>query len=162
MNKFLIIFIFFITNSIVAEEIIKGKAQVINSDYIKINDQIIILYGIEAMERKQICYIDGKEWPCYDITVRFLESLVDLGETSCNIVKVKRTRMGRLFGRCYVNGVDISEELVKQGWAFARVKQTKDYLSYEKEAKKKKIGIWMSKFIKPWVWRKKYNIPSDP
>ena len=43
-----------------AQEIIQGQAKVINSDYIKIDDQIIILYGIEAMERKQVCYIDNK------------------------------------------------------------------------------------------------------
>ena len=72
-----------------AQEIIQGQAKVINSDYIKIDDQIIILYGIEAMERKQVCYIDNKIWPCYDITVRFLESLVDLGETKCQIIKKK-------------------------------------------------------------------------
>ena len=30
-----------------AQEIIQGQAKVINSDYIKIDDQIIILYGID-------------------------------------------------------------------------------------------------------------------
>ena len=81
--KFFSVFFILLYNSlnVNAQEIIQGKAKVINSDYIKIDDQIIILYGIEAMERKQVCYIDNKIWPCYDITVRFLESLVDLGET---------------------------------------------------------------------------------
>ena len=99
MRNFILIFsFFFCLNSVNAEDIIKGNAQVINSDYIKINEQVIILYGIEAMERKQVCYIDGKIWPCYDITVRFLESLVDLGETTCRVIK--KSRMGRVFGVC--------------------------------------------------------------
>ena len=56
MKKSIVIFLYFILLTHVnAEEIISGKAKVINSDYIKINDQIIILYGIEAMERKQVC-----------------------------------------------------------------------------------------------------------
>ena len=29
-------------------------------------------------------------------------------------------------------------------------------------AKKNNLGIWKSKFIKPWDWRKRYNVPSDP
>lgn len=162
--RFIIYFIFFYLFFFNAhsEEIIKGKAKVINSDYIKINEQVIILYGIEAMERKQVCYIDNKLWPCYDITVRFLESLVDLGETSCNIVK--RTRLGRVYGICYVNSINIelNRELVEKGYALARRKQTKDYIKYEKNAKKNKLGIWQSQFIEPWNWRKRYNIPNDP
>ena len=159
---FLLSILLFNSVNINAQEIIQGKAKVINSDYIKINDQIIILYGIEAMERKQVCYIDNKIWPCYDITVRFLESLVDLGETSCNIVK--RTRLGRVFGICFVNSINIelNRELVEKGYALARRKQTKDYIKYEKTAKKNKLGIWQSQFIEPWNWRKRYNIPNDP
>ena len=114
------------------------------------------------MERKQVCYIDNKIWPCYDITVGFVESLVDLGETKCQIIK--KNRMGRLFGICEVMNINIelNRELVEKGYALARRKQTKDYVQYEKIAKKNKLGIWQSKFIKPWDWRKRYNVPSDP
>tara|TARA_Y100001970_G_C14031418_1_gene748829 strand:+ start:219 stop:704 length:486 start_codon:yes stop_codon:yes gene_type:complete len=161
MKKSIVIFLYFILLTHVnAEEIISGKAKVINSDYIKINDQIIILYGIEAMERKQVCYIDGKIWPCYEITVRFLESLVDLGETTCRVIK--KSRMGRVFGVCEVINIEINKELVEKGFALARRKQTKDYVKYEKIAKKNELGIWQSEFIKPWDWRKRYNVPSDP
>ena len=162
--KFFSVFFILLYNSlnVNAQEIIQGQAKVINSDYIKIDDQIIILYGIEAMERKQVCYIDNKIWPCYDITVRFLESLVDLGETQCQIIK--KNRMGRLFGICEVMNlnIELNRELVEKGYALARRKQTKDYVQYEKIAKKNKLGIWQSKFIKPWDWRKRYNVPSDP
>ena len=161
MKNLLIIFfiIFFFTNT-KAEEIIIGKAKVINSDYIKINEQVIILYGIEAMERKQVCYIDNKIWPCYDITERFLESLVDLGETTCKVIK--KSRMWRVFGICEVINIEINKELVEKGYALARRKQTKDYVEFEKIAKKNKLGIWQSKLIKPWDWKKKFNVPSDP
>ena len=161
MRNFILIFsFFFCLNSVNAEDIIKGNAQVINSDYIKITEQVIILYGIEAMERKQVCYIDGKIWPCYDITVRFLESLVDLGETTCRVIK--KSRMGRVFGVCEVINIEINRELVEKGFALARRKQTKDYVKYEKIAKKNELGIWQSEFIKPWDWRKRYNVPRDP
>ena len=142
--KFFSVFFILLYNSlnVNAQEIIQGQAKVINSDYIKIDDQIIILYGIEAMERKQVCYIDNKIWPCYDITVRFLESLVDLGETKCQIIK--KNRMGRLFGICEVMNINIelNRELVEKGYALARRKQTKDYVQYEKIAKKKHLAAY--------------------
>ena len=156
---FLIVFLF-LSFSLISEEIIKGKATVVNSDYIKIENQIIILYGIEAMERPQVCYIENKIWPCYDITVRFLESLVDLGETECQIIK--KSRMNRVFGTCEVVGIEINQELVEKGWALARVKQRKDYLKFQKIAEEKKLGIWQSQFIEPWLWRKRFNVPNDP
>ena len=162
MKFYLYLFIFqFIFFTLQAEEIIKGKAKVINSDYIKINNQEIILYGIEAMERKQVCYINSKIWPCYAITVRFLESLVDLGETSCRIIK-KAQSFNRVFGVCEVIGTEINRELVEKGYALARIKQTKEYLQYEKIAEENNLGIWQSKFVEPWNWRKRYNIPNDP
>ena len=52
MNKkfiYLIVFfisIFLLKNLNAADEIIKGKAKVVNSDYIKINKQTIILFGV--------------------------------------------------------------------------------------------------------------------
>ncbi len=72
--------------------------------------------------------------------------------------------MGRVFGICYVNSINIelNRELVEKGYALARRKQTKDYIKYEKTAKKNKLGIWQSQFIEPWNWRKRYNIPNDP
>ena len=159
-NYFYILFFCLVSSLIYGEESIKGKAKVTNSDYIKIENQIIILYGIEAMERKQVCYIDNSIWPCYDITVRFLESLTDLGETNCKIIK--KSRMNRVFGICEVLGIELNKELVKKGYAFARIKQTKKYLENEKIEKEKKLGLWQSKFIKPWLWRQRYAIPNDP
>tara|TARA_B110000263_G_C15129030_1_gene427939 strand:+ start:138 stop:623 length:486 start_codon:yes stop_codon:yes gene_type:complete len=155
-----VLFFVIISYPLQSFENIKGNAKVINSDYIKINDQIIILFGIEAMERKQVCYIDNKIWPCYEISVRFLESLVDLGETECQIIK--KSRMNRVFGVCEVVGIEINKELVEKGYAFARKKHTKDYVQSEKNAKKNNLGIWQSEFVFPWLWRKRFAIPNDP
>ena len=58
--------------------------------------------------------------------------------------------------------IEINRELVEKGFALARRKQTKDYVKYEKIAKKNELGIWQSEFIKPWDWRKRYNVPRDP
>ena len=44
--------------------------------------------------------------------------------------------------------------MVKNGWALAYRKYSRDYIDEENEAKDKKMGMWAGKFIAPWRWRK--------
>ena len=44
--------------------------------------------------------------------------------------------------------------MVKNGWALAYRKYSRDYIDEEKEAKHKKMGMWAGKFTAPWRWRK--------
>ena len=56
LNLFsLLIFLLFPIISISSEKVILGKAKVIDGDTIKINQEKIRLYGIDAPEKKQIC-----------------------------------------------------------------------------------------------------------
>tara|TARA_B100001996_G_C18364042_1_gene478969 strand:- start:141 stop:641 length:501 start_codon:yes stop_codon:yes gene_type:complete len=164
-NKFIkfiviLIFIFLVKNLNSQESIIKGKAKVVNSDYIKIDKQTIILFGVEAMERPQKCYINGKEWPCWETGVRKLEEIVDLGETVC-FVKGE-AKMNRVFAICESQNIELNKELVRSGLALARIKQTDLYIEDEKYAKENNLGIWRGKFVEPWKWRMQNFIPEDP
>ena len=49
------LFLSIITSAISFEKIIIGKARVTDGDTIKINDQKIRLFGIDAPETKQFC-----------------------------------------------------------------------------------------------------------
>ena len=70
--------------------------------------------------------------------------------------------MGRYVIQLRVNGltvkipirVDINSLMVKNGWALAYRKYSRDYIDEENEAKDKKVGMWAGKFIAPWRWRK--------
>ena len=102
-----------------------------------------------------------------DVFDVILNSLKDNGKVKITnfgtfILRHKKSRMGRVFGVCEVINIEINRELVEKGFALARRKQTKDYVKYEKIAKKNELGIWQSEFIKPWDWRKRYNVPRDP
>ncbi len=166
MNKkfiYLIVFfisIFLLKNLNAEEEIIKGKAKVVNSDYIKIDKQTIILFGVEAMERPQKCYINNELWPCWESGVRKLEEIVDLGETIC-FVKGK-AKMNRVFAICETQNIELNKELIRSGLALARIKQSDLYIDDERYAKENKLGIWRGKFIEPWKWRMQNFIPDDP
>jgi len=157
---FIIISIFLIKNLNAQEEIIKGKARVVNSDYIKIDKQTIILFGVEAMERPQKCYINNELWPCWETGVRKLEEIVDLGETIC-FVKGK-AKMNRVFAICETENIELNRELIRSGLALARIKQSDIYIEDEEYAKENNLGIWRGKFVEPWVWRIQNFIPEDP
>ena len=166
MNKkfiYLIVFfisIFLLKNLNAEDKIIKGKAKVVNSDYIKIDKQTIILFGVEAMERPQKCYINNELWPCWESGVRKLEEIVDLGETVC-FVKGK-AKMNRVFAICETQNIELNKELIRSGLALARIKQSDLYIDDQRYAKENKLGIWRGKFIEPWKWRMQNFIPDDP
>ena len=166
MNKifiYLIVFfisIFLLKNLNAEDKIIKGKAKVVNSDYIKIDKQTIILFGVEAMERPQKCYINNELWPCWESGVRKLEEIVDLGETVC-FVKGK-AKMNRVFAICETQNIELNRELIRSGLALARIKQSDLYIDDQRYAKENTLGIWRGKFIEPWKWRMQNFIPDDP
>tara|TARA_B100000965_G_scaffold405670_1_gene440647 strand:- start:107 stop:607 length:501 start_codon:yes stop_codon:yes gene_type:complete len=166
MNKkfiYLIVFfisIFLLKNLNAEDKIIKGKAKVVNSDYIKIDKQTIILFGVEAMERPQKCYINNELWPCWESGVRKLEEIVDLGETVC-FVKGK-AKMNRVFAICETQNIELNKELIRSGLALARIKQSDLYIDDQRYAQENNLGIWRGKFIEPWKWRMQNFIPDDP
>jgi endonuclease YncB( thermonuclease family) len=44
--------------------------------------------------------------------------------------------------------------MVKNGWAIAYRYYSTDYILEEKYARENKLGIWKSKFLKPYQYRK--------
>jgi endonuclease YncB( thermonuclease family) len=44
--------------------------------------------------------------------------------------------------------------MVRNGYAVAYKKYSKDYVRDEKYAKEKKLGIWQGLFIRPEKWRR--------
>jgi endonuclease YncB( thermonuclease family) len=136
---------------------ITGPAKVVESGVIEINGQRIMLFGIDSVMRKQTCTLDGKPWQCWAASVRDLETLVDQGPATCEVVD-KPDAYGRLLGRCSINGQSLNEELVRRGYAVARPSETKEYVAAEAEAKEKKLGLWQGQFMRPSDFRTRAGI----
>jgi len=156
----IVITICFFKISYAQDEIIKGQAKAVNSDYIRIDKKTIILFGVEAMERPQLCYIGNEAWACWEAAVRKLEEIVDLGETVC-VIKGE-SRMNRVFAICNTENIELNKELVRSGLALARTKQTDIYVEDEKYAKENKLGIWRGTFIEHLLFRVSGFVPDDP
>ena len=134
-------------------DLISGKVSVVDGDTIKFGKRTIRLHGIDAPEKKQPCYRDGRAWDCGMASKNSLTNMVRGSEVSCRITETDK--YGRGVGVCTVNGSDINGLMVMGGWAMAYVKYSSDYVGHEYIARSEKVGIWTSTFDAPWVWRKR-------
>lgn len=105
------------------------------------------LYGIDAPEKKQ---------PYGTAAKLYLADLI-AGRT-VQIEKRGKDRYKRVLGIAYLDGKDVNEILVLNGYAWAFTKYSKIYESQERQARSKGLGLWRDKNpIKPEIWRKIYK-----
>ena len=144
----------------VAANQITGPAEAVDSTVIEVNGQRIMLFGIDSVMRKQNCTVDGKVWQCWAAAVRDLQTLVDQGPATCEVIGEPDV-YGRLLARCGINGQSLNEQLVRRGYAVARPSETTEYVAAEAEAKEKKLGLWQGQFQRPSEFRTKAGIFVD-
>ncbi len=75
-------------------------------------------------------------------------------------------RYGRVVGRIFIDGKDVSAHMVEQGHAmvYRRYLTDKSLLQLEANAKYKKLGLWGSpeeERVEPWVWRQQQRNKSN-
>ena len=158
--SFLILFFSIKVNS--QEKKIEGLAIVTDGDTVKISNQKIRLFGIDAPEMKQKCkkpFISisfltlNKEYDCGVVSTNKLKKKIFNKEISC--VVTNKDRYGRFIGECFYKNMNINSWMVENGYALAYLKYSKKFQNQELNAKKNKLGIWQGPFEKPWDWRKK-------
>ncbi len=146
------------------ENIIFGKAKVIDGDTIKIKSKKIRLFGIDAPEQKQKCkkirfgffiFNFQKEYKCGFDATNFLKTKIQNKNIKCIINS--KDRYKRLISICYKDKIDINSWMVKNGQAIAYRKYSKKYILDEEYAQKEKLGIWQGSFMRPEKWRRIMN-----
>lgn len=131
------------------KEVWAGRAVVIDGDTLRLDGQRVRLQGMDAPELSQTCDRAGKPWPC-GATARFaLAELVQRGDVFCTTSG--QDKYNRALGRCTVGGVDIAEELVRQGLALAY--GSGGYHAAEAEARAAGRGMWAGTFETPQDYR---------
>ena len=69
-----------------------------------------------------------------------------------------KDRHKRVLGVVYLDGKDVNEILVLNGYAWAFTKYSKIYESQEPQVRSKGLGLWRDKNpIRPKIWRKVYK-----
>ncbi len=148
---FLFIFIFLIQLNLKAEEI-KGLASIIDGDTIKILNNKIRLYGIDAPEKRQKCLKKNIEYNCGITSTKALIEKIQKNLVLCKIDKMDRYK--RFIGVCFIKKQNLNKWMVKNGHAVAYRRYSKDYIQDENFAKENKLGIWSGDFMFPEMWRK--------
>jgi endonuclease YncB( thermonuclease family) len=131
--------------------------QVIDGDSLKRHQMRYRIHGIDAPELKQICWIKDQPWSCGEASRDYLRKIQ--GREGLFCIKVDEDRYRRDIVKCSVqtnDGIkDVGSIMVEEGYALAYRQYSKEYIEEEKRAKDNKKGIWKSRFIYPWEWRRK-------
>ena len=131
-----------------------GKPRITDGDTFWIGKTKIRLHGIDAPETKQECAgQDGTPYRCGEASTDALRALVGVSPVRCEGNTFDRYK--RLIATCYSGNININAEMVRQGWALAYRRYSKDYVSAETEAQSSKRGMWAGEFEPPWRWRRK-------
>jgi endonuclease YncB( thermonuclease family) len=133
---------------------ITGIARVREGDQVQIGASRVRLGGIDAPSVDQLCLNNkGERWTCGVAARDELVKHADNKEWTCHVRQTDRR--GRQVARCEVDGEDIQQWLVKNGWALSYGRVSHDYDADEKAAREAKAGMWQGAFIAPWDWRER-------
>ena len=160
IKRIIIIFILFFFQNIHASEII-GVPKVVDGDTIHIKSYKIRLEGIDAPEMNQKCkkpYLQiifstfQKDYFCGQISKKKLSQKIDNKPVKCFLLG--KDRYKRYLARCLKGNINLNRWMVRNGYAVAYRRYSKQYILDENFAKEEKLGLWRGNFIKPEKWRK--------
>ena len=134
---------------------IVGQATVIDGDTIVIHGKHIRLAGIDAPESSQRCVdVNGTRYACGQDSAYVLADIIGRHTVTCQ--PEAKDKYGRFIATCFVAGVDINAEQVRQGQAIAYTHFSKKYVVEQYGARKEGKGIWGGSFEEPWKYRQSH------
>ena len=125
----------------------------VNPWMLQLTKIVVRISGIDAPERGQ--------W-YGDVATLHLQWLIS-GKAVGLKLKQKDT-YGRWIATVYLNGADISEEMLKEGlaWHYKEHDSNPCYAQLEAEAKQAGLGLWSDdRAVPPWEWRRMSKYERD-
>ena len=143
---------------------LSGYVRVIDADTIDVGGVRVRLHAIDAPEEDQICQTEqGVDFACG--AWASAQVLDRFGGTYARCAQTDTDRYGRVVAICQVDSVDMGQEIVSQGWAFAYRRYGMDYDLDEKSAYVADRGLHGLRVQSPAQFRKtraKGRIPPNP
>jgi endonuclease YncB( thermonuclease family) len=134
-----------------------AAVSIIDGDTLQIGDRMVHLAGIDAPELGQRCMIEDKDWRCGLEAALALRKLAAFGTVSC----VSEEEAPTVVGACQIDGKDLAEVMVGQGYAIALPGAVPNYQNTEATARDAKLGLWRGDFIPPSDWRQGARLPGE-
>ncbi len=136
----------------VSAEVLQGRATVVDGDTLRVAGQSVRIHGIDTPEHDQTCLTAERvAFACGDVATRALARLIGATPVVCE--GHERDTYQRLVAKCYVDGRDLGAVLVAGGYATAYQKYSKDYLTYERQARAAGVGFWSGTMQNPATFR---------
>ncbi|MCG6205322.1 thermonuclease family protein [Rhodopseudomonas sp. HC1] len=130
---------------------ISGVPKLRNGDQITIGANRIRLAGMDAPSLDQLCLgPKGDRWTCGVAARDALAAHVGNKNWTCSVL---RTEKKVSVAKCMVDGEDIQQWMVKNGWALSYTRYSHAYDADEKAARAARVGLWQGAFIAPRDWR---------
>lgn len=76
-----------------------------------------------------------------------------IGERPVTCIPDGRDRYRRVLAHCTAGGEDIGRAMVRDGWALAFVRYSREYIADQEAARQAGVGLWAMAFELPWQWR---------
>lgn len=134
---------------------------VVDGDTLQIGGRIVQLAGIDAPEMGQICSHDDQDWHCGLRAAYALNKLIELAASPVVCTEVVEGPGGVATASCESRNENLSLTMVQSGYAVALPEASIFYQDAEKNARKAGLGIWASRFVMPWAWRKGERLAAE-
>src|ERR1700679_1830278 len=139
--KLLLAFAFLLLPALAEAADISGVPKIREGDQITIGASRIRLQGIDAPSVDQLCLdTKGERWTCGVAARDELIHHADNKTWTCHVSRI--ARRGRSIARCEIDGEDIQQWMVKNGWALSYQRFSHDYDTDEKDAHEAKACKW--------------------
>ena len=125
----------------------------VNPWMVQLTKIVVRINGINAPERGQ--------W-YGDVATLHLQWLI--GGKAAGLKLKQKDTYGRWIATVYLNGADISEEMLKEGlaWHYKEHDSNPRYAQLEAEAKLAGLGLWCDdRAVPPWEWRRMSKYERD-
>jgi endonuclease YncB( thermonuclease family) len=130
---------------------LRGRAQIIDGDSLRIKGQEIRLQGIDAFEYDQVC----GHFRCGQASMSALKRLTRNQDVTCT--GVQYDQYDRLLAECQIFKNDLAIDLgamqVRSGLAVAYRRYSERYVADEAVARDQKAGAWADTFEPPDMYR---------
>jgi len=134
------------------------QVTVLDGDTLKVDGNLVRLYGIDCPELGQNCVQDGHKWRCGLSAMLHLQKIIILNRGYLDCTPWGKKEGNAVEGDknyvCKVGHEDLADTLLRGGYCVTVPGAFPDYGEAERAAKQARLGIWGSDFVLPSEWRR--------